>query len=178
MLAEIGDDRERFGDDAQGLQCLGGTAPVTKRSGKQRKYWHVHQRWACDKHLRHTLHLFAEQSLSRCVWAELYYQHHRQKNQSHANALLNDPDLWGNRLHRETHKTKVASDRGARPILAGRNLDQSPKKFAEPLGLSARAFDLGDPERIDAAIKDVSVVLCARRPVLHDVAANGGRLSP
>ena len=36
----------------------------------------VHQRWACDKHLRHAIYLFAEQSLSRCVWAELYYRHH------------------------------------------------------------------------------------------------------
>jgi hypothetical protein len=35
---------------------------------------------------------------------------------------------------------------------------------AEPLGLSARAFDLGDPARVDAAIKDVSVVLCAAGP--------------
>ena len=58
---------------------------------------------------------------------------------------------------------KAASDRGARPILAGRNLDKV-KRVAEPLGLSARAFDLGDPERIDAAIKDVSVVLCAAGP--------------
>jgi transposase len=33
LLAEIGDDRERFGGDAQALQCLGGTAPVSKRSG-------------------------------------------------------------------------------------------------------------------------------------------------
>jgi predicted Zn-dependent protease len=89
LLSEIGDDRQRFDGDPQKLQCLAGTAPVTKRSGKQRsrKYWPVHQRWACDKHLRHAIHLFAEQSLSRCVWAELYYQLHRQKNQSHANAL-------------------------------------------------------------------------------------------
>jgi NADPH:quinone reductase-like Zn-dependent oxidoreductase len=58
---------------------------------------------------------------------------------------------------------KAASDRGARPILAGRNLDKV-KRVAEPLGLSARAFDLGDPARIDAAIKDVSVVLCAEGP--------------
>ena len=74
----------------------------------------------------------------------------------------NDPDLWGDRLHRETH-AKAASDRGARPILAGRNLDKV-KRVAEPLGLSARAFDLGDPARIDAAIKDISVVLCAAGP--------------
>jgi hypothetical protein len=55
LLAEIGDDRERFDGDAQNLQCLGGTAPVTRRSGK---YRHHHRRWACDKHLRHAMHLF------------------------------------------------------------------------------------------------------------------------
>jgi short subunit dehydrogenase-like uncharacterized protein len=58
---------------------------------------------------------------------------------------------------------KAASDRRARPILAGRNLDKV-KSVAQPLGLSARAFDLGDPARIDAAIKDISVVLCAAGP--------------
>src|SRR5262245_58636931 len=58
LLSENGDDRERFGGDAQALQCL-----------------------------RHALHLFAEQSLSRCVWAERYYRLHRQKDRSHANAL-------------------------------------------------------------------------------------------
>jgi transposase len=94
LLSEIGDDRQRFGNDPQNLQCLAGSAPVTKRSGKQRKFWHVHQRRACDKHLRHALHLFADQSLSRCVWAELYYQHHRQKNQSHANALRRLAHRW------------------------------------------------------------------------------------
>src|SRR5271165_7531078 len=31
---EIGDDRERFGGQTQNLQCLAGTAPVAKRSGK------------------------------------------------------------------------------------------------------------------------------------------------
>jgi hypothetical protein len=36
---------------------------------------------------------------------------------------------------------KAASDSEARPILAGRNLDKV-KRVAEPLGLSARAFDL------------------------------------
>jgi transposase len=91
LLSEIGDDRQRFGGDAQALQCLGGTAPVTKRSGK---YRHVHQRWACDKHLRHAIYLFAEQSVSRCVWAERYYQHHRQKDRSHANALRRLGHRW------------------------------------------------------------------------------------
>jgi Transposase IS116/IS110/IS902 family len=30
LMAEIGDERDRFDGDAQNLQCLGGTAPVTK----------------------------------------------------------------------------------------------------------------------------------------------------
>jgi short subunit dehydrogenase-like uncharacterized protein len=48
---------------------------------------------------------------------------------------------------------KTAADKGARPILAGRNLTKvsAVAKAARPLGLKARAFDLGDPTRIDAA---------------------------
>ena len=56
----------------------------------------------------------------------------------------------------------MAADQGARPILAGRNLAKV-KVVAKPLGLTARAFDLA-PARIDAAIKDVSVVLCVAGP--------------
>ena len=58
---------------------------------------------------------------------------------------------------------KAAADKGARPILAGRNLARV-NAVARPLGLKARAFDLGDPTRLDAAIKDVSVVLCVAGP--------------
>jgi short subunit dehydrogenase-like uncharacterized protein len=53
---------------------------------------------------------------------------------------------------------KRAAAEAARPILAGRNLDKV-KAVAEPLGLAARAFDLRDPARIDAAVKGVSTVL-------------------
>ncbi|MBV9671367.1 MAG: IS110 family transposase, partial [Verrucomicrobia bacterium] len=59
LLAEIGDDRQRFEGNGQALQSFGGTAPVTVRSGKKRQ---VHQRWACDKYLRHAIHLFSEQT--------------------------------------------------------------------------------------------------------------------
>ena len=58
---------------------------------------------------------------------------------------------------------KVAADHGARPILAGRNLDRV-KAVAGPLGLAARAFDLRDPARIDAALKGVSVALNVAGP--------------
>jgi transposase len=97
LLAEIGDDRTRFGDDPQNLQCLGGTAPVTRRSGKRR---HCHQRWACNKHLRHAIHLFAEHSVSRCAWADIYYHHHRQKDHSHANALRRLSHRWLKIIHK------------------------------------------------------------------------------
>jgi short subunit dehydrogenase-like uncharacterized protein len=58
---------------------------------------------------------------------------------------------------------KAAVDRGARPIMAARNLGKV-KALAEPLGLTSRAFDLGDPAHIDAAIKDISVLLCVAGP--------------
>jgi short subunit dehydrogenase-like uncharacterized protein len=58
---------------------------------------------------------------------------------------------------------KVAADQGARPILAGRNLEKV-QAIAKPLGFASRAFDLRDRGRIDSAIKDVSVVLCVAGP--------------
>jgi short subunit dehydrogenase-like uncharacterized protein len=58
---------------------------------------------------------------------------------------------------------KVAVDQGALPILAGRD-PGNVEAIAKPLGLAARAFDLRDPGRINAAIKDVSAVLCVAGP--------------
>jgi short subunit dehydrogenase-like uncharacterized protein len=87
------------------------------------------------------------------------------------------PDLYGEEAYRlsgtiliygatgYTGKliAKVATGLGARPILAGRDLEKV-QAIAKPLGLAFRAFDLGDPGRIDAGIKDVSVVLCVAGP--------------
>ncbi len=58
---------------------------------------------------------------------------------------------------------KAASRAGARPILAGRNLEKV-KRVAEPLGFAARAFELADPAGIDEGIKDVAAVLCVAGP--------------
>jgi hypothetical protein len=44
-------------------------------------------RWACDHFLRHTVHLWADQSRRRCAWAQVYYQAKRDKGHSHASAL-------------------------------------------------------------------------------------------
>src|SRR6516162_223036 len=42
----------------------------------------------------HAMHLFAEQTLSRCAWAEIYYRHHRQKGRSYADALRRLGQRW------------------------------------------------------------------------------------
>ena len=83
LLAELGSDRKQF-DSPNALQCYAGTAPVTRQSGKKR--W-VSLRWACNKHLRYTVHLWADKSRALCTWAEVYYQQKKQAGLSHAAAL-------------------------------------------------------------------------------------------
>lgn len=76
--------RVEDGVDAAGLQSLAGTAPVTIKSGQITKR---RLRRQCDKTLRCTVHQWVDCSRKKCVWAEAYYQSHRQKGQSHACAL-------------------------------------------------------------------------------------------
>ena len=83
LLSEIGSDRALY-DDAQGLQCLAGTAPVSYQSGQLHK---VNLRRACNKNLRHTMHLFADKSRAHCAWAATYYDTLRERGKSHAQAL-------------------------------------------------------------------------------------------
>lgn len=56
-----------------------------------------------------------------------------------------------------------AHEQGLKPVLAGRNAEKL-KAVASPLGLTWRAFDLADPARLDAGLKDVAVVLCIAGP--------------
>lgn len=58
---------------------------------------------------------------------------------------------------------RAARDNGVKPILAGRNAEKL-KAIAEPLGFAWRAFELADAAGLDAALKDVSVVLCIAGP--------------
>jgi transposase len=83
LLGEIGSERALY-QDAQGLQCIAGTAPVSYQSGKVHK---VRIRRACNKHLRHAIHLFADKSRAQCSWAAIYYAALRQRGMTHAHAL-------------------------------------------------------------------------------------------
>jgi transposase len=90
LLGELGNDPARF-STAESLQCYGGSAPVTRQSGKQR--W-VGFRRACNRRLRNTLHHWADTSRHRCAWAQAYYQHKREQGHSHAAALRCLAQRW------------------------------------------------------------------------------------
>ena len=83
LLSEFSDDRDRF-PTHEGLQCYAGTAPVSFQSGQIHK---VRFRYACNKNLRAAVHLWADLSRKKCVWAQVYYQQKRLEGKSHACAL-------------------------------------------------------------------------------------------
>lgn len=83
LLAGIGSDPDRYGD-AQVLQCVAGVAPVSYQSGQMRQ---VKIRWACDKFLRHTVHLWADCFRKASAWGQTYYRKKREQGMNHACAL-------------------------------------------------------------------------------------------
>jgi transposase len=83
LLAGVGGDPERYGSPDV-LQSIAGTAPISYQSGKLSK---VRVRWACDKFLRHTVHLWADCFRKTSVWGETYYQQKRQEGMTHVCAL-------------------------------------------------------------------------------------------
>ncbi len=83
LLGAVGNDPARYGSH-EVLQSIAGTAPVSYASGKLHK---VHVRWACDKFIRHTVHLWADCFRKASAWGQAYYQSKREQGMSHACAL-------------------------------------------------------------------------------------------
>jgi transposase len=85
ILAEIGDDRDRF-KTAQGLRSFAGTAPITRASGRSKvvSARHVH-----NKRLADACHWWAFNSLPRSGGARAHYDHRRAIGDSHNAALRN-----------------------------------------------------------------------------------------
>lgn len=83
LLAAVGTDPERYGGH-EALQCIAGTAPVSYESGQMHK---VQVRRACDKFLRHTVHLWANCFRQASAWGQTYYEKKRAEGMSHACAL-------------------------------------------------------------------------------------------
>ena len=83
LLAAIGNDPDRYGSH-QVLQAFAGTAPVNYQSGQVKK---TKIRWACDKFLRHTVHLWSDSFRKASAWGQTYYDKKRAEGMSHACAL-------------------------------------------------------------------------------------------
>lgn len=83
LLAAIGVNPQRYGSH-RALQCIAGTAPVSYQSGKIQK---VRVRWACDKFVRHTVHLWADCFRKASAWGQSYYEKKRTEGMTHACAL-------------------------------------------------------------------------------------------
>jgi len=83
LLAAVGSDPARYGTH-QVLQCLAGTAPVNYQSGQINR---TRMRRACDKFMRHTVHLWADCFRRASAWGQTYYNQKRKQGMSHSCAL-------------------------------------------------------------------------------------------
>ena len=90
LLAEIGDDRDRY-RDASSLAARSSTSPVIFQSGTYAK---AHRRYACRKPLRNALHQFAWQTTQSEPWARDYYQRKRVEGKSHTEAVRALSNVW------------------------------------------------------------------------------------
>lgn len=83
ILAELGDERQRFPNDAQ-LAAEAGVAPLTYASGKHRS---VAFRWACNHRLRCAITCFADNSRHASPWAARVYAAARARGCDHPHAI-------------------------------------------------------------------------------------------
>jgi transposase len=83
ILAELGEVRDRFLNDAQ-LAAEAGVAPLTYQSGKSRS---VTFRWACNHRLRRAITCFADNSRHASRWAAGVYAAARSRGCDHPHAI-------------------------------------------------------------------------------------------
>jgi len=83
LAAEVGGDVSRF-SSVRELKALGGSSPVTKRSGK---YCTIQMRYACNENLRRALHLGSQAAVQQCGWARDLYDGLRARNCKYGRAL-------------------------------------------------------------------------------------------
>ncbi|GHB11747.1 hypothetical protein GCM10010330_77310 [Streptomyces tendae] len=85
MLAEIGDDRNRFAD-ARGLKAYAGSSPITKASGKKSS---VTRRWIKNDRLNHVGYLWAFSAITASTGAKAHCRRRRDQGDWHASAQRN-----------------------------------------------------------------------------------------
>ncbi|GAA2709505.1 MULTISPECIES: IS110 family transposase [Streptomyces] len=82
VLAELGDDRDRFAD-ARGLKAYAGSSPITRASGKKSS---ITRRWVKNDRLNHAGYLWAFSALTNSPGAKAHYRHRRAQGDWHAAA--------------------------------------------------------------------------------------------
>jgi len=83
VLAEFGDDPERYGD-AKSRKNYAGTSPITRASGKSRV---VLARYARNRRLADACYLWAFAALNASPGARAFYDQHRAAGDTHHRAL-------------------------------------------------------------------------------------------
>ncbi|MEW2438863.1 IS110 family transposase [Streptomyces caniferus] len=73
VLAEIGDDRQRFAD-ARGLKAYAGSSPITRASGKKSS---ITRRWVKNDRLNHAGYLWAFSAITASPGAKAHYRRRR-----------------------------------------------------------------------------------------------------
>ena len=91
VAGEIGDHPEQF-STPNSLQCYGGKAPVTRRSGKSE--FVVSTRLACNRHLAGAVQQWAFCSLRYSGWAREFYDAQRGRGKTHHAALRALGNRW------------------------------------------------------------------------------------
>jgi len=103
VLTELGENRGLH-PHYSSLQCLAGTAPVTKSSGTYRV---VKLRHSCKKGFRHAMQQLAFCSILRSTWARHYYDGQRRKGKSHSQAIRALANKWLKIIHALWHKREL-----------------------------------------------------------------------
>ncbi len=91
LAAAWGTDQGRF-ENAQEMQLMSGTAPVTEKSGKQKPK--VHRRWSRPKFMHQTFWEFAQYSTKFCAWAKAYLDDQISKGKKHSTAVRSLAFKW------------------------------------------------------------------------------------
>jgi transposase len=109
VLAEIGDDRNRFAD-ARGLKAYAGSSPVTRASGKKSS---ITRRWVKNDRLNHAGYLWAFTALRTSPGAGAHYRRRRQQGDWHAAAERNLFNRMLGQLYHCLQKRQLFDERTA-----------------------------------------------------------------
>ncbi|MER5795812.1 IS110 family transposase [Streptomyces sp. NPDC001980] len=113
VLAEIGDDRNRFAD-ARGLKAYAGSSPITRASGKKSS---ITRRWVKNDRLNHVRYLWAFSAITASPGAKAHYRHRRDEHSDwHAAAQRNLFNRMIGQLYHCLQHRKLFDENTAFPV--------------------------------------------------------------